>query len=136
MDDAGRVRGGKTVGDLRGQVERLAERYRTAADEVAQRLALDQFGHDVGDAVVVAGIVEGHDVGMSESRGGAPFLLEAAAPVGALGELGRQDLNRDIAAEAGIVGAVDLAHGALAQLGGDLILTQAGARFHRHGNQL
>ena len=84
MDDTGRVRGGKAVGDLRGQVERLANRDRTAADEVAQQFALDQLGDDVGDAVLVAGIVESDDVGMSQSRGGAPFLLEAAAPVGAL----------------------------------------------------
>ena len=67
---------------------------------------------------------------MSEGCGGAPFLLKAAAPVGALGELGRQDFDGDVAAEAGIVGSVDFTHGAFAQLGGDFILTQAGAQFY------
>ena len=136
MDDAGGVSGVQSVGDLRGQVECLANRKRAAADEVAQRLALHQFGHYVGDAVLVAGIVKRDDVGMRQGGGGAPFLLEAAPPVGALGELRRQNLDGDIAAEAGIVGAVDLAHGTFAQFGGDLVLAQAGARFHRHGNQL
>ncbi len=53
------------------------------------------------------------------------FALEARQTLSILGEGGRQDLDRDVALELRVRRAVDLAHPAFAQLGGDLVGTEA-----------
>jgi hypothetical protein len=45
-----------------------------------------------------------------------------------------QDLDRDVAFQAGIVSAIHLAHAALAQLGGDLVGAEAGAGRDGHSS--
>jgi hypothetical protein len=47
---------------------------------------------------------------MVERGGGLGLLLEAAPPVGVLGDLWRQDFDRDLATEARVAPAVDLSH--------------------------
>ena len=59
------------------------------------------------DDVTIADIVDGHDVGMIERGDGAGLQLEALAARGIVGEIGRQDFERDIAAQAGVAGAVE-----------------------------
>ena len=58
----------------------------------------------------------------------ARFALEARAPVRIVGEQGRQQLDGDVASEAGIAGAVHLAHAAGAERPGDLEVAQPHAR--------
>jgi hypothetical protein len=50
------------------------------------------------------------------------LALEALQALAVLDEGGGQDLDRHVAAELGVVGAIDLAHPALAELGGDAIV--------------
>jgi hypothetical protein len=45
-----------------------------------------------------------------EGAGEAGFLLEAVEALGSVADLARQDLDGDVAAEAGVAGSVDLAH--------------------------
>ena len=52
---------------------------------------------------------------MVEGGGGARLLLEAADAPGVLCELGREELQRDPAAELGVEREVDLAHAARAE---------------------
>ena len=79
---------------------------------VAERLALQQLGDDVGRAVVLPGVVDGDDVGMVEDAGGPGLLLEAADAVRGRRRVGVEDLEGDLAGEAQVLGAVDLAHAA------------------------
>ena len=69
-------------------VDRLARHQGAVAEQVAQRLALQQLADDVGGAVVRAGVVDGEDVGVVQRRGGAGFLVEAAQAIG-VGRVGR-----------------------------------------------
>ena len=88
MDDARRVGGGQAFGDLGAEVDGFPEGNRTAVGEVAEGFAFHQFGDDVGDAVLVADIVDRDDIGVGECAGDAGFLFEAAAPVGVEGAFG------------------------------------------------
>ncbi len=57
-----------------------------------------------------ADVVDLEDVRMVQDARGARFLLEAAEAVAVVGESRRQDLDRDVAGEPRVAGAVDLAH--------------------------
>jgi hypothetical protein len=61
------------------------------------------------------------------------FALEACQPLGIVRKGVRQHLDRDLAPEARIRGAIDLPHATHADLGGDLIRAETGARSQRHG---
>ena len=60
------------------------------------------------------------------------LALEAREALRVRGEGRGQDLDRDLALELRVGGAVDLAHAALAELGGDLVGAEAGSRAEAH----
>ena len=65
VDDPGAVRGVEGVGDLLADADDVGDGETVVlVDEVAQGRAVDQLHDDVRDAVVVAGVVGGDDVGM------------------------------------------------------------------------
>jgi len=104
------------VRHLGGDPHGLVDRELGVAVELApQRLALD-VGHDVvQEAGGLAGVEEGEDVGVLELGGGGDLLHE---PLGAQdrGEVGFQDLERDLALVPEVLGEIDRGHAALAQL--------------------
>ena len=65
---------------------------------------VDQLHHDVGDAVVVAGVVGGHDVGVRQAGRGDGLVAEAGPGAVVGGEVGAQHLHRDPARQHGVVG--------------------------------
>ena len=69
--------------------------------------------------------VDRGDVGVIELGEELRFALEARQALLVLGEGGRQDLDRHLALQARVGGAIDLAHAALAELGGDLVGAEA-----------
>ena len=73
------------------------------------------------------------DAGVRERGGGARFELEAAEAVDVGGELGRQDLDRDLAVEARIACTIDLTHPPLTEGGEDLVGTETASRLEHHG---
>jgi hypothetical protein len=56
-----------------------------------------------------------------ECSDGLGFALETCQRLGIVRELGGEHFDRYCAAEPGVAGAVDLAHAAFAELGGDLV---------------
>jgi hypothetical protein len=62
-----------------------------------------------------------------ESGDRAGLALEALEPLRARRHLGRQHLEGHVAAELGVGGAVDLAHPADADRGGDAVMGEAAA---------
>ena len=66
--------------------------------------------------------VDGRDIGMIERREHLGFPLEARHALGVVRERLRQDFDRHVAAQLGIGGAIDFAHPAFAELGGDAIM--------------
>ena len=79
-----------------------------------------------------AKIVNGEDVWVIERRRGACFHLKPMKPIGVGGKGRREDFDRDIAAEARIAGAVDLAHPAGTDGGQDLIRAEMGVWGQGH----
>ena len=115
MDDAALVRGFQRIGDLTRDRERVVERQRTLGDLFRQRLALDELEHQRGAAIHVLEAVNRADVGMIQRRQHARFALEAREAFWIAREQPRQDLDRDLATELLIMGAIDLAHAASAE---------------------
>src|SRR5205814_8144661 len=87
----------------------------TALDLVLQSKAVEELHRDKGAALLFADIVDGADVGMIERRRGARFAAEALEHLRIAGEIVGQELQRDKAAEAAVLGLVDQTHTASAQ---------------------
>lgn len=121
VDDPLRVGHGQALRHLDRVVEGLAHRERALRKPRRQRVSLQELRHHVGRAIVGPDVVHGQDVGMVQRAGGAGFLLEATDAFGVLGDRGGQDLDRHFAPEAGVAGAIDLAHPAGADERQDLI---------------
>ncbi len=132
MDDARAVGLVERVRDLDADPERLLLRQGALLQPVGERLAFEVLHHQVVDAVLLADVVEGADVGMVEGGGGAGLTLEARAAVGVLGEVRGQDLDGDGAVQARVARAVDLAHPARAKGREDLVGTEARSGRERH----
>ena len=85
---------------------------RTAVEHRPQRLTVQQFRHHVVDAVLGADVVYREDVRVIEGGSGARLLREALQPVGIARGSDGPHLDRDIALEASVTAAIDLAHAA------------------------
>ncbi len=110
MDDAFFMGGGEAVGDLHSVLDGFALRHQAAIEQGAEAFSLEQFGHDEGRAFLLADVMNGEDVRVIERGHGARLLLEATETVGFAGEGLGNNFQSDIAAEASIARAIDLAH--------------------------
>jgi hypothetical protein len=124
--------GGESSADLDRPFNGFARDDRSALQPLPQRLALEQLEHGVARPVVSAEIVDGEDVGVIEGGDGASLPLEAADAVRVAAAVGGDDLDRDVAPEAGVSGPVDLAHPPRPDGGHDLVRAQSSARLHWH----
>jgi hypothetical protein len=132
VDDALLVGGREPPRDLDRVVERLARRQRPGSETAAKGFALQELGDDVRRAVVGPDVVDRRDVRVVQESRGSGLLLEAAEAIRVRRERRRQDLDRDVAAEARILRAVDLAHPSRTERRDDLIGTQTGTGGERH----
>jgi len=85
-------------------------------DASAKRLALHELHGDEGAAVDLAHVVDGRDVGVGDGCSGAGLAQEPAPSLVVLGEGLGQDFESDVPAQLLVLGAVDDAHPALANL--------------------
>ena len=116
----------RDLGDDRRGARRIERAF--ARDELAQVLAVHVAHRQIQGALVLAGLVDRDDVRVVE-RGGDPRLaLEASAETWVLGQLGRDELERDVAVELLLVGEVDDAHAATADQPLDLASCDLRAR--------
>jgi hypothetical protein len=85
--------------------------------------------------VQAAGIFDAmdlRDVRMIECRQELRFPAEPCEAIGIVGDGGQQDFDRDVTIQLRIAGAIDLAHPARADLGGDFIRAESGAGSQSH----
>jgi hypothetical protein len=132
VDDPALVGGAKPPRDLERPGHGLAQRGDPRAQRLAKRLALEELEDEVGVSLVGADVEDGDDVGVGESSGGAGLGLEAAEPVGGGLSVGGDELDRHLASEAGVAGAVDLAHAPGAERLHDLVGTEPCPGSQRH----
>ena len=131
MDDPLVVSGGEAVRDLERVVEGLADGKRSALEAGPQGLAFEQLRDDVGGTVVGPHVVDGENVRVVQGTGGAGLLLEAAELL-AIGDLLEENLDRDLALQAGVTGAVDLTHRPRGEQPHDLVRAESRACLERH----
>ena len=136
MDDAAFVCGDEGVGHGDRQLEKACERKPTRRDEFCETLSLDQLHGEEANTVLVLDGVERHDVGMIEPRHGARLPLEAGEAVGVRGYFGGQHLERHLAPQSQVLGAIHLAHPAGADLGDDLVVAEPEFRGDRHAGRV
>jgi hypothetical protein len=116
VEDAALVRGGNPRADLPRDFDRLV--LGEAADAAEQRreiLAVDVLHREERGAVGVADVVGPADVAMRDGARDAHFVVELRQASGMAGEILGQQLQRDGLSELQVVGAVHLAHAALAE---------------------
>ncbi len=102
MDEPAPVRGVERGRDLPGDPHRALRRQPAvrAVDQRAQVGALDVAHRQVQHALVLARLVDGHDVRVVDRGRELRLRLEAVAEVEVVGELGRDHLERDGPVEA------------------------------------
>ena len=129
VDDALLVRVLEGLGDLLGDSDRLVDRNRPALQSLREVLALDQL-HD--QDVRLRSVRERHaleavevgDVGVVEGGQDLGLALEPGEPIGIGGEGLGEELERDLAAQGRVGGAVDLTHAPGPEGRGDLVVRQ------------
>ena len=105
--------------DLARDGEHLVRRERTTGDPLLEAAPFDQRHRDVGPALVLAGLVDRADVWVVERGGGLGLAQEPRARRRIGRQVVGQELQRDRAAKPDVLGAVDDAHPAAAQLAED-----------------
>ena len=135
MDDAGLVRGLEGFGDLLGQRQCLGQRDRAMGYAVRECFALDEFEHERMPLAAVFEAIDGRDVRMVERGEHLRFPTKSSQPVRIADDSSGQNLQRDIAIELGVAGAIHLAHAAGADETNDFVGTEssAGGRCHPGG---
>ena len=132
MDDAAAVRGVEGIGDLRRGVDERVPGERPIRNPPVERLPFQQLHRDEGRAVGLFDRVDRADVGMVERAGGAGLALKPLERRAIARELRGQELQRDAAAQPGVVRLVDDAHAAAADRTHDPVVEDGRPRRQRH----
>ena len=110
MHDPGAVRDRERARDLARNLDGFVGRDGAGVHPLAQGDAFDELRRDVVSRVHLSDLVDGHDVRMIQSRSEAGFALQTSQPGIVRCERGREKLERDLAAEPLIAGAINDAH--------------------------
>ena len=94
------------------------------AELLFERAARQVIHHDIRHAILIAVVVDMHDVGVGELGEGFGLTLEALEHVGALSDVGADDFERDMALQLGVEGFVDRGHAAFTKLLDNMISSQ------------
>ena len=127
VDDALLVRRFERLGDLSRDRQGLVEGERATRDPLRQVVPLDQLHHQSGYAATLFQAVYGGDVWMIQRGEYFGFALEPGQSVAVRRQGWRQDLDRHLALEPGVVRAIHLPHAALAEQRGNLVGAEATA---------
>ncbi len=135
MDDAGLVRDFQRLGDLPGDRKRLVEWQRAPRQPLREILALDQFEHQGPGRADLLEAVDLRDVRVVQRGEGPGFTLEAGEPVRIADKGAREDLERHVAPEPSVAGAIHLAHAPGAQGSEDFVVAEnrTGTQAHLCG---
>ena len=117
MDDAFLVCDLERFGNLSRHRERFRDREsrRGFADPLRQRDAVDALEHEKAEAVGLFDAVNCADVRVIQLRQHPRLALEARQAIAIDGQRARQDLDRDLASELGVVRQIDFTHAACAE---------------------
>ena len=122
VDDVLFVRGFEALSELAREIECLVEIDGPPLQSFGEVLACDEFHHEEDFSFGFLQAVQGCDVCVIQRGEQACLAAESREAFRVLRELRRDHLDRDLAVEASVPCPVDLAHPALADFGGDLVV--------------
>src|SRR5512141_2471434 len=117
---------------LDGIVHRLAHGDGTTQEQLAKSAAFEQFGYQVGRALMRAQLVDGKYVGMIQRSSGSGFLLETTQAVEIPGQERGEYLDRDVASQLRIARPVHFTHTTRPQWRQDFVRPEFVARMKAH----
>ena len=109
------------VGDLRAVLEHVVQGQRPLDEALFERFAFQALHNDEIDSILVADIMENADIGMIQAGYGFGFAFEALSGLGVRGQVVGQDLDCDLAVEAGVAGTVNFSHATGAERRDDFV---------------
>lgn len=121
------MRRGQRAARLNGNLENV-DQLNPRVDAAAQGLAVDEFG---GNEIYIAAdtdFIDGEDVWMVKSGDGARFLDKPLKALLILRDVFWKNLDRDGAIQLRVLGQINVAHAARADLRANFIATQFCAR--------
>src|SRR5580704_3958822 len=98
------------VGNLDADIEQRLQLESPAKDHFPQSLAFPVFHHQEKATLVLANFVNGADIGVIQSRGGARFTPETLQRLRIVRQAVGQKLEGDKAVELQVLGLIDDAH--------------------------
>ena len=116
------------VRDIEGLIEGIGPRWMRSA----KRLAFDEFEHEKTGPFRLLKIVDRRNVRMIQRRQNFGLALKPAHSRGIMRKLLWQDLDRDLAFQLRVPGAIHLSHAALAEQTSDLMRTELRTDGQRH----
>src|SRR5262245_24717253 len=137
MHDSGGMRFRDRIRDLRECVQQRCESGSLDVDLLAQRPSVHELGDEIrhvlaARADAAADIVDLQDVRMVQRRSRARLAFETSQCLGTSRERRVDHLDRHLAAQARITGAIHRAHPAGAEEADDFVWTETGARSQWH----
>ena len=124
MHDALFVRRLEGFGDLPGNPQRFVHRQTSCCrDATGEGLPFDELQHECAIAVRVFDAVDRADMRVIDRRQHARLSLEPRAPLRIVEEGSGQNLDRHVASEFRIPGAIDLSHAPGTELLDDLVMS-------------
>src|SRR5262249_22052119 len=126
MNDPMTMRLGNAARDLCAELNCLIERQGAPSQPVLQRLSLEVLHDEKFDAVLVAHVIKRADVRMRELRDRFRLSLQALPALRRRGHALRQQLDRDIPAQARASRSVNLTHPSCAEGREQLVRTELG----------
>ena len=136
VHDALLVRELQRLANLRHDGQRLLRRDLPRLEQLAQAHAVHELHQQVVEAVGLAEVVHGDDVGVVQPGQRLGFALEALGEAGFGDLLRRQDLQGDDPVELGLAGLVNDAHAAAAEAFEDFELGKVPGDFLQGGRGL
>jgi len=103
MHDSALVRPLQPLTNINAVFQHQLGRKRTLRQAVGQRLALQKFHDQEVDAILMADVMQGANVGMTQRRYGAGFAIKTLPGLGIGGEMAGQDFDCDRALEASVL---------------------------------
>ncbi len=122
MDDAGGVCASQRIGNLDGALQSFTQPHPVARNQLVERVTGNPLHRNEVNAVDLADVVDGDDVGMVQRRSRFRFLHEAMLAFGVGNPLRGQHFDGDKAVKVSVPRLVDNAHSSLAQLLDDVVV--------------
>ena len=126
MNDALAVRRIQRVGHFGSEIEQQLVLHRTPGDAMLQRYAVEEFHHHEDAAVFFADVVNSADIGMIQRRCRTRLAAEALQCSRIARYVVGQELERDKASQARVLGLVDDTHAAAAKLLDNAVVRDGG----------